>query len=163
MSFTNVNDIELNVATILAVHCLQGANLTPEGGSRVRAKNKRDRFCASKTGKLYGPVAVKAFQFKVRRDLSFRGHTLSIPASSSAADSIGKLPEFTLVNYAVAIGIHACESLGEWPGSFTPGDFAVSILIVRLDPVEQSSSASGTIWLGFDSPRQDEKSRGKTQ
>ena len=113
MRFADVHPPEVSSIPVLLIDFLEAHGLTRERSSRVRAKNKRDRFCAGKTGKLYGPVAVEAFQFKVRRDLSFRGHTLSIPPSPSAADSIGKLREFALVNHAVAIGIHACESLGE--------------------------------------------------
>ena len=61
VSFTDVNNIELNVVAILAVQRFQGASLAPEGGSRVRSENEGDWFLASKTGKLHRPLAVEAF------------------------------------------------------------------------------------------------------
>ncbi len=162
VSFPNVNNIEFNVVAILTVHCFQGASLTPEGRSRVGAENESDWFLASKTGKLHRPLAVEAFQFKIRRDFAFNCRTATIPTGSPAADSIGKLRKFGLVNHAVAVDVNVRESLSEPPGSFGMGDFSILILVVRLDPFEEISSARATIWLSVDCRRQDEKRHGKT-
>ena len=71
MRFLDVHHEELHLIAVLFVHCIQGANLTPEGRSRVGTEDECDRFFIAIVAQGDLAFAIGAFQGEVGGDVTF--------------------------------------------------------------------------------------------